>query len=284
MDAWLSNNDRAPRSGVYEHKPDGVHFVPIAYEDYTFQDGRYEMDPDGNVYDNKHMCWVKPTNGTKSVEFPDENYLALRLHLESGKITRILWHRLVAATLIGDVTGMQVHHKDEHPAHCYPSNLEILEENEHHRHHAHGENNARSQLTEDEVRDVCRMLSDDISHTEISKIMSNRKGITIIPATINQIRLGKNWAYISKDYDFYRGPLEKPGRTPNPTVYGVSRARFEYLCAHLRLPAKTVADMIGVDISDPKVYKAFHSRVGAIRAEYDSRMYKLIPKKQPDTD
>lgn len=258
--------------------------VPIKYEDYEFPDGRYEMDPTGRVYDNKFQCWLKPSPGTRSTECPDERYLSMPLKLANGERTRVLWHRLVAATFIGDVKGMQVHHKNHHPEDCYPENLEILSEFDHMSRHAHGESNNRAQLTEDDVRDVCQMLADGISIKEIARIMTERKGVQIIHATINQIRHGNNWSWISKDYDFYRGDLPRKGREPDKMICGVTRRHFEYLAAHKRLPTKEVAKLIGFDVSDPKVLKSFGDRVTAIRREYDSRMYKLIPKKQANMD
>lgn len=256
----------------------------IKYQDVVFEDGRYKFDEAMNLYDYRFKCWLTPHEGTRSDTYPDEHYLEFRLWDIDGKLHRILYHRLVAATFIGDVTGMEVHHKDEHPTNCHPDNLEILTTHDHQQHHYRGASNPRAQLCDEDVHDICRMLQDGMAVLDIADVMTEKLGESVDPGTIGAIRRGTSWSYISKDYEFYRGKLKIPGRKPDETIYGIPRARFEYLAAHVRLSQLELAKIIGLDISDKSEMGKLKSRIGNARTAYDSRMYKLIRKKQPNTD
>jgi len=112
-----------------------------------------------------------------------------------GERSQVKLSRLLAVAEYGfdAVEGKHVHHKNKIPWDDRPENIELLEPSEHAEHHSRGEANNRAKLTEADVKEVKRLLSEtDMSQTEIGK----RFGIK--QAAVSSIKLGENWGWVEQ--------------------------------------------------------------------------------------
>lgn len=173
---------------------------PVKYEDLDFG-SRYWITKQGYIYDTileDFIPWAAY----------DRYPLCILIDV-FGNHHNLMVHRVVAASWIGDVTNMVIHHINKNKNNPASYNLQILTPSEHSTIHYTGENNARAIFNEKDVHDVCKMLEDGESHLNIAIKMEEKLGKPIKVDSIDKIASGKNWKWISQQYDIKRSKREK---------------------------------------------------------------------------
>ena len=123
-------------------------------------------------------------------------------------------HRLVAEAFIPNPENKpEVNHIDANKFHNWYKNLEWVtrKENIQHMielgHQIVGMNHVNSKWTDDQIREVCKMLEDpDVIIKEISR----KTGVSI--KTINHIRFDNGWPHIAKDFNIISKKLKQGPR------------------------------------------------------------------------
>lgn len=173
----------------------------VSYQDINLG-SRYISSKYGIIYD------TYKNNKAIKYHIPSHGYYSCYLEDVYGKKHDLLVHRIIANTWICDVTNNDVHHKNHNRLDPSMMNLEVLTINEHRKSHNKGSNNNTAKLSESNVIDICEMLVDNYTHREISKIMSDKLNKKISVDSIDKIACGKNWQYISKNYNIKKSNRE----------------------------------------------------------------------------
>lgn len=169
------------------------------YKEITFEgtDRHYILYDDGRLYDCYCKHFRKPRETYKG-------YLKYYIYIY-GKVKGFFVHRLVMQTF-NPVEGMehlQVNHIDCNKHNNNLSNLEWCDQS-HNQKHAFanglisrkGEKNSAHKLTETEVIEICELLVSGASDISLAEIYH------VSQSTISAIRNHRNWAYLTKDYNF----------------------------------------------------------------------------------
>ena len=161
-------------------------------------------------------------------------YLQSEIHL-NGRYFKISVHKLVALMFIPIPTDyllqgfnsdtLQVNHKDGKKHHNAVYNLEWCtgQENIDHswntglRENCYGENFTSSKITEKEAHAICKLISMGFSSTQISK----RLGVSF--DAVRNIRSGKTWTRVSKNYKFKRSMDSVPFKIDDETFHKICK-------------------------------------------------------------
>ena len=197
-------------------------------------------------------------------------------------------HRLVAMMFIKipakysnmDIHDLQINHIDGVKSHNMPYNLEWCtgEENMLHswktglRENCYGEKHGSATITNDDVLMVCKYISEGYSSSRVSELTGVSFDI------VHNIRNGKSWKWISKDYKF------KPSIDSIP--FKIDDETFHKICKDIEdndLTNKEIAKKYGVSHAYiPQI------RNGNVRPEISSQYdfkknaYKKLAKKDND--
>ena len=170
-------------------------FKPLYYKGKLFS--RYEINENGEIKNIISNSFLKPW-------VINSGYKVINIYSDNSKTYRVLIHRLVAENFIHEIPEkMTVNHIDGNKLNNHISNLEIISFTENVRHAvqtglmASGENNYNSKYTNEQIHEVCRLISlGSYSLTEVSNLTGvgyNR---------VVQIYHRAKWKQISKYYDF----------------------------------------------------------------------------------
>jgi hypothetical protein len=163
-------------------------------------EGSYEVSDQGNVRsldrtDSRGRKW----KGIPRKPYETDNKY-MGVFLSNGHSTHYLVHRLVAAAFLGPrPEGLEVNHKDGNKHNNRPENLEYVTPSENKKHAfdngisipKRGEENARSILTEKQVREIKHLLAE--GELTLCKIGA-RYGVSRY--TIYNISAGRRWKHI----------------------------------------------------------------------------------------
>jgi hypothetical protein len=124
-------------------------------------------------------------------------YGHLQAHLcTGGRCRHMLVHRLVLEAFVGPCpVGQECRHLDGNPANNNVENLawgtrtENQADRVRHGTSSRGEQSVLAKLTEDDVREIRRLLGQGLTQTKISSLF----GVSRV--TISKIKLGKLWAH-----------------------------------------------------------------------------------------
>lgn len=134
------------------------------------------------AYGNKHAGIYMNENG----------YIAWYSHHDYT--TKCLFvHRLLAVAEYGfdALYGKVVHHRNDIPWLNYPDNIELMSRSEHAQHHQSGAGGSNATLTEEEAREVKRLIyQSELTQAEIG----DRYGIT--QTAVSKIKLGVSWGHL----------------------------------------------------------------------------------------
>jgi|GEM_PF-818463 len=188
---------------IYYNKDDNEVWKPLIY--HGINPGEYLISNFGNIYDLKMNKYVRHSNQSAGYES-----VTLR-HNDSIKSGSLLVHRLVAENFVAEKENdqIQVNHKNGNKKYNHDINLEWSTPKENSQHAFQtglalnhiGENSHLAKFTNDEVRQICEMLSKGMRYKEILSTMN-------IPITDNNMDMigniyrGIAWGHISKDYTF----------------------------------------------------------------------------------
>lgn len=163
----------------------------------------YQVSNFGRVYHNYKKIIMKPGLSTSG-------YLFVVMSTNKGsKIVQL--HRLVLIAFndICDRDNYQVNHINGNKQCNYLWNLEWVSRSENVLHAYHtglqaiGENNTLSKISDKTAREICELLQENkYTINEIATITNSTISI------VSDIKKGKNWKHISKDYSF----ISRPGK------------------------------------------------------------------------
>ena len=157
-------------------------------------------------YDISNYGGIIMNRKTKSILKPfsdKDGYLRIKISVNSYQYTRAV-HRLVAQAFIPNPENKpEINHIDGNKTNNDVSNLEwaTRKENAHHAiqiglYNPRGENNAYSKYTEKQIREACELMENPKNNPRYVSMITG-----ISRTTLYYIRMGKEWAHISKDYD-----------------------------------------------------------------------------------
>lgn len=100
-------------------------------------------------------------------------------------------HTLIAATFLGPRPDRHhTHHLNGDKLNNRPANLKYLPSHQHHAHHHRGEGCHKARLTDEQVNEIRRLLSNGVFQKDIAK----QYGVS--RSTIGEINRGKTWKHI----------------------------------------------------------------------------------------
>ena len=178
------------------HRPEEI-WKPINFIS-NLQDWYYVSNY-GRVYSRFTGLLIKPVKRR-------DGYLIVLLRTKDNLAVALVVHRLVmmAHKPISNPDDFHVNHIDGIKTNNIITNLEWVTRSEN-MIHAYsiglkkpGEEVHFSIITEDTVREICKLLEQSYYPTEISRMLNLENHVSLI----REIKRRKNWKHISKDYDF----------------------------------------------------------------------------------
>jgi len=176
---------------------------------YNTEPGRYSISTWGRLYDNFRGTYV-PKNLSKEIN----DYTKASITDINGNTFTVPIHRIVAEMFNlpkmlddGNTKKVVPNHKDGVKWHNEPSNLEWTTQSENVIHaensklntRCHGQDNGYSELTDDQYREICRLLEAGFWPYQINKIMNLDIDITNIA---QKIKSGSSGQIFSAEFDF----------------------------------------------------------------------------------
>jgi len=179
----------------------------------------YTISTDGIVMNKLTNREVPQFNCTSG------RYKAVHLRI-NGKDYKRMVHRLVAQAFIPNPENKpQVNHIDNNPKNNNVTNLEWVTclENIHHMiksgNQVVGVNHKNAKYTEQQIHQVCKLLED---LTYPLAYISKKTGVGI--KTIKNIRSGKGWPHIAKNYN-----IDRSARPKGPSFSNESKKIMEFV-------------------------------------------------------
>lgn len=144
---------------------------------------------------------------TKRIRKPsinDSGYLVCGLVLDTGEKKTARVHRLIASAFLpAGSAKREVNHIDGNKQNNRLDNLEWVTSKENKKHawdnglySCSGENHGQAVHTEEQIREVCEMLSIEPSN----KLIADKLGVPV--HTVASVRSGKIWGKVSSEYSF----------------------------------------------------------------------------------
>lgn len=185
-------------------------FKELTYPE--IESGRYMISNYGTIYDNKFDKIKKNTFHKRT------GYVVAKMKLKDGSRKMRMVHRLVAWEFCEGYNEEKtiVNHKDSDTENLYYENLEwctISENNKHRFQHGkggvnppilYGENANGNIHTEETVRKICQSLQESYSMMDIMRQFGFKqyKDNLKFYGVIYDIKRGKTWKHIAKDYSW----------------------------------------------------------------------------------
>lgn len=207
-----------------------------------FKNPNYLIDQEGNVFNKK--------GEKKSLLINRDGYWIVRLY-KNNQVKSHNVHRLVAEAFIPNPENKRtVNHKDGNKLNCHVSNLEWATDSENVLHAIsmgllpvkRGSEVHNAILSEEQVHDICQMMVDGYRNIEIINKFKTTSD------TVKNIRAGKCWLHISKDYTFNK-----------LTKRGLSEQSVRWVCNKLEegFRNKDIVDMS----NNPNITKGVVSKL-----------------------
>ena len=253
-------------------------YNPIIFNDEIFKEIVYDNIAPLYAISNYGTVINKFTNKQISQNLTKDGYLRVSLRRNDNTSKHYLVHRLVMITFdpIEDDHKFEVNHIHGVKNDDRFNKLEWVTtlENNHHAfetglNNNFAENHTNAKLTNDEVREICRQLSNGIPIQEICNNMGNTDCKDLY-RTISGILDRSIWKSISKDYIFPDYPNKRDKFTDS---------EVRLICDALQqgLGYKDILKMLNIDIStlSPKELSNYSDMISNIRLK---RYYKDISK------
>jgi len=196
---------------------------------------RYLIDVYGDIYDVFLEEYVSYTNSAS------HGYWMCYLCDVNGVTHPVEVHRIVASTWLGDIIGMEVHHKNENRLDPRVMNLEIRTPRDHAERHSRGEKNPTAILREKDVHTICKMLVAGETCRHIARVMSRNLRTQITTEMIEKISCKKTWTHISDQYGITVDGRETMNEFRNMRIH------LAKMVINDGLSTREVAEHIGVE-------------------------------------
>ena len=217
----------------------------------------YLVDTEGEIYNAK-------TGKRKSQFVNKDGYKTVDIYV-NNKCTKYAVHRFVAIAFIPNPENKPcVNHIDGNKTNNRVSNLEWVtySENNFHAFSAGlstprlGVDNNMASISEDTARTICKMIEDGYRNKEIYSLLQ------ISPHIVKQIRAGRTWTHISKDYKL------------NSKAHTVSDSTVHWICMMIQDGYKNT-DIVSMATS-ARVNKSLVTRIRCKRSFTEiSSKYKI---------
>jgi hypothetical protein len=156
----------------------------------------YQASNKGNIKTNN---WKNTKKTAILKPALDKNgYLRTVLIRDDGKYTTIKVHRIISSAFLGDITGMEVNHKDGNKSNNDISNLELVTHSENIKHSFAnnlqsniGEKNPISKLNEVKVLEIRSKFK---KHVYTREMLSKEYNVTI--SCIKDVLIRRSWAHL----------------------------------------------------------------------------------------
>ena len=164
----------------------------------------YASPKSGLIYNSKTRSFL-PNN----IFYNKDKYITIRVLTYYGP-KYVQPHRIIL-TMFNYIPGceiLDVNHIDGIKYHNWLSNLEWLNRSENIQHALKtglfnvGESRQNSILTNQEVEQICKYISEGKKNSEIIKLMPETAKKCVMKNTLQNIRNGHCWTHISEKYDF----------------------------------------------------------------------------------
>lgn len=213
---------------------------------------RYLVSSYGAIFDTKR--------GIQLEQYNCNGYLMTWFHLEITGYKSMLCHRLVAMAFVKGDWSLQVNHIDGNKRNNYYKNLEWVTARENLIHaielglNYRGEDKPNSILKNDQVHEICRYLELGYDYNSIVDIM-NLDYIPNIHNILHDIKCGKSWTFISKNYNIPTYKIVNNRYLSNDQAIIICNA----IRQNPNISNKELFNIAGLDVSDSNKYsKARH--------------------------
>lgn len=173
------------------------------------------INPNAYCITNFGRVWSNLTNSFRSIGHYRNGYCKLNIRLKDGSDKTLSIHRLVAMAFnpVPNMDTLEVNHIDGNKDNNHISNLEWVTHYDNMKHaretgllNINGENAYNATLTDVQVEQVCRLLSNHFDYDDILVFLGEPVDSKCI-TKIRRIKDGYNWKYISRKYDFNKLPV-----------------------------------------------------------------------------
>lgn len=243
---------------------------PIEFKDEEYKEitqdmvngieiGRYLISNYGTVIDtikNRQISQISDKPG----------YLSVQLRLQNGNQIRVLLHRLVAMAFINGDRSLQVNHIDGVKVNEYYKNLEWVTARENLIHaienglNYRGEDKPNAQLLNEQVKNICKLLEDGFDYNFIvDKLML--QDIPNIHDKLHDIKCGKSWTFISKNYNIPKYKIVNDRMLSNDQVKIICKA----LENNINISNSELFLLANIDVSTPEKYNKMRHCIESIK-------------------
>lgn len=253
-------------------------YVPLNWNGIILD--RYLISNYGRIFDRENNCYV-------GYSIDKDGYYMASITVFGVGYKKIRVHRfeLLSFDYNDNFMNLQVNHKDGNKQNLFIGNLEWVTPLRNTRHgwetglnHNIGINNGNGKYDEQTIRNICELIDQGKTNPEIMNIMGikDKKDRMRMSATLAGIRRGKTHIYISKDFSFMSGSVNK----------SYSEFTIHLLCQFLSdgntYSYKDIMGLMHIPNEDRKLFKIFindviRKRTGkVITDEYYSSLSKPI--------
>ena len=161
----------------------------------------YKIDTLGNIY-------VIRTGKKRKPYVCKNGYLMITLSGSESKYKKVLIHRAVVNSFVGNVSGLEVNHIDGDKTNNSVENLELCDSKYNSQHALEvgltpvGEDHKLSKYKETEIRAICELLQSGKRPIEIMNLLNNNVHDSTLYSQIMKIKYRIRWKHIVKDYNF----------------------------------------------------------------------------------
>ena len=231
----------------------------------------YEISTSGEIRDlvtklpHPHMIY-KDTKG----------YLCIKIDNIEYKI-----HRIVADHFIRKLTPkLEVHHKDLDKSNPEVSNLVVCTKKQHRRLHAStvapvpcipGKSGV-TVLDEKTVHKICKLLEQDYTYPKIRETLEL---FNITDDAINKIAVGKNWSYISNQYNI---KVDHRSCMNSYSEYAIAIA----ILMNRGYRVKEIAEVMGFEVKNNTDYQRLFKAATRYKNQFCEGKWGLFTKQQAD--
>ena len=228
-------------------------FTPLNWNGKILK--RYLISNYGRLFDRRDDTFV-------NYSVDKDGYFMASILVPGVGFKKIRVHRfeLLSFNYNDNFMNLQVNHKDGNKQNLFIDNLEWLTPLGNTRHGWKtglnkniGTQNGNGKYDENYIRHICDLIDEGKSNPEIMNILNvrDKKERMRLSSTITGIRKGKTHTYISSNYSFMSGTVEK--RYDEFTIHLLCK----FLSDEREYSYKEIMDLLQIPNEDRKLFKVF---------------------------